>query len=107
MDPMHAKKWTAEDMPDLTGQRIIVTGANSGIGYEATLHFALRGASVTLACRNMDKGKRVLHQILAADERVDVELMALDLATCRACVSSRTRMCPGTTRSTSSSTTLG
>jgi NAD(P)-dependent dehydrogenase (short-subunit alcohol dehydrogenase family) len=48
-------KWTTENMPDLTGKVIIVTGSNSGIGFEAAQEFARKGAHTILACRNMDK----------------------------------------------------
>lgn len=75
-----SRKWTAEDMPDLTGETIIVTGANSGIGFEAARHFALKGARTILACRNQKKGARALKDILAAAPEADVVLMELDLA---------------------------
>lgn len=45
--------WTAKEIPDLTGKVIIITGANSGIGFEALKEFARKGAFVVMACRNM------------------------------------------------------
>ncbi len=58
--------WTADDMPDLSGKTIIVTGGNSGIGYEAALEFARKRAEVMLACRNLGKARTAATQIRAA-----------------------------------------
>jgi NAD(P)-dependent dehydrogenase (short-subunit alcohol dehydrogenase family) len=49
------EKWTTENIPDLSGKVIIVTGANSGIGYEAAKEFARKGAQTILACRDMGR----------------------------------------------------
>ena len=60
-----SKEWTTENIPNLTGKVIIVTGANSGIGYEAAKEFALKGAQAVLACRSTDKAQAALEQIQA------------------------------------------
>src|SRR4029453_6209331 len=46
-----AKKWTEADVPDQTGKRVLVTGANSGIGLETARALAASGAEVVMACR--------------------------------------------------------
>ncbi len=73
-------RWTTEDMPDLTGKVAIVTGANSGIGYDTAVAFAEKGATVIMACRNLEKGQAALDQLKAEVPGADVELMQLDLA---------------------------
>jgi NAD(P)-dependent dehydrogenase (short-subunit alcohol dehydrogenase family) len=72
--------WTTADMPDLTGKVIIVTGANSGIGYEAAKEFARKGAQTILACRSMEKAQAALDQIQTEIPDAPVEIMYLDLA---------------------------
>ena len=72
-----ATVWTAKDIPDLTGKVIIVTGGNSGLGYESVKKFARKGADVILTCRSRKKGdeaKKSLGQIEGV-----VEVMRLDL----------------------------
>ena len=79
-EPRPTEMWTTEDMPDLTGKVIIVTGANSGIGFEAAKAFARKGAQTILACRSMDKAEAALAEIQAEIPNAPAEIMHLDLA---------------------------
>ena len=74
------KPWTADDLPDLSGKMIAVTGGNSGIGYEAALQFARKGANVVLACRSIEKARAAAATIAAAHPGATVEVMELDLS---------------------------
>lgn len=72
-------KWTKSDIPDQTGRVAVVTGANTGLGYETALALAERGARVVLAVRNLDKGKDATTEITAKSPHADVALQELDL----------------------------
>lgn len=72
--------WTTANMPDLTGKVILITGANSGIGFEAAKEFARKGATTILACRNMDKATAALEAIKQEMPDALADIMALDLA---------------------------
>ena len=63
------EKWTVADIPDQTGRVAIVTGANSGIGYETALALVKKSATVTMACRNEAKGNAAAQQILQRKAR--------------------------------------
>ncbi len=73
-------QWTATKIPDLTGKIAIVTGANSGIGFETARALADKGADVILACRNRDKGEAAVRQIVQAHPGARVEFGHLDLS---------------------------
>ena len=75
-----ALQWTRAHIPTLDGRRILVTGANSGIGYEAARLLAGRGAAVTLACRDEQRGRDALARLRAATPDAEFDLLRLDLA---------------------------
>jgi NAD(P)-dependent dehydrogenase (short-subunit alcohol dehydrogenase family) len=73
-------KWSGADIPDQRGRVVVVTGANTGIGYETAAALAFSGAHVVLAVRNLAKGNAALARIVAAKPEVDVTLQELDLS---------------------------
>jgi NAD(P)-dependent dehydrogenase (short-subunit alcohol dehydrogenase family) len=72
-------KWTTTDIPDQTGRTAVITGANTGLGYETAAALAAKGAHVVLAVRNLDKGKAAADLISARAPGASVALQALDL----------------------------
>lgn len=71
--------WTAEDIPDLSGKIVIITGANSGIGLAASRELARKGAEVIMACRFQDKAEAAIQQIMEDIPRAKLEYIHLDL----------------------------
>ena len=63
---------------DLAGKIYVVTGANSGIGYEAALDFASRGASLALVCRSEQRGRKACDAIIEITGNTKVELYLAD-----------------------------
>ncbi len=64
--------WTPDRMPSCRDKTVLITGANSGLGFEATKAFVARGATVIMACRSLDRGERAAHEIASElDETAD------------------------------------
>ncbi|UPM42022.1 oxidoreductase [Halocatena salina] len=64
----------------VSGQTIVVTGANSGIGYAATKAFVARGADVVLACRSIERGEAAVNQLRTDVSDGSATVLELDLA---------------------------
>lgn len=74
------QKWMFDNIPDLSGKKIIVTGGNSGLGFETVKSLSAKGAETILACRNIEKGKSAKEQILKECPNAQIDVMSLDLA---------------------------
>ncbi len=77
---MTQNKWDASHIPDQTGKTVIVTGANSGIGFETARALAEKNAGVILACRNRDKGQAAVEKIRNDHPHADVRFLSLNLS---------------------------
>jgi len=87
MSTMSADKFgartTCDDVTrgiDLCGKSILITGANSGIGFEAARALAAAGARTWLACRNVEAGAETRRHIVARHADAEVHVVGLDLA---------------------------
>ena len=75
-----SQHWTTTDIPDLSGRVAIVTGANAGLGLEITKGLAGAGATVVMACRNLDKAEAAAAQVRAVVSDASLEVRRLDHA---------------------------
>jgi NAD(P)-dependent dehydrogenase (short-subunit alcohol dehydrogenase family) len=71
--------WTATQLPDLKGKLYVITGGNSGIGFEAAKHLGKAGADVVLACRSVAKAEDAAKE-LRTHVRGQVDVIHLDLS---------------------------
>jgi NAD(P)-dependent dehydrogenase (short-subunit alcohol dehydrogenase family) len=71
--------WTADRLPDLTGKLYVITGGNSGIGFEAAMHLGKAGADVVLACRSTAKAE-VAAKELRSHVKGQVDVVQLNLS---------------------------
>src|ERR1700709_1147537 len=72
--------WSIADIPDQHGRTAVVTGANTGLGFETAAALASRGARVVLAVRSLDKGIEAQTRIAAVSPAAEIVLQQLDLS---------------------------
>lgn len=73
-------RWQGLDVADQYGRRAVVTGANSGLGYQSALALAAAGASVTMAVRDLDRGQAAAQRIRAEVPAARLRVVHLDLS---------------------------
>ncbi len=74
------KQWDTSNMPEQSGRIAIVTGSNSGLGYETAAALAAKGAKVIMACRTLAKASPAAERIRNSVPGADIEVMQLDVA---------------------------
>jgi NAD(P)-dependent dehydrogenase (short-subunit alcohol dehydrogenase family) len=77
---MSGSSWSVAEMPDQSGRTVVVTGANSGLGFEATKAFARTGAHVVMACRDRERALAARDDIRSAVSEPSLSVIELDLA---------------------------
>lgn len=75
-----------KSIKSLQGKVVIITGANSGIGFEVACDMAQRGAQVVMACRNIERARSASKQILKLFPSASIDVRHIDLATLQSVV---------------------
>ncbi|MFA9517458.1 oxidoreductase [Halopenitus sp. H-Gu1] len=77
---MNSTSWSISEMPDQSGRTVVITGANSGLGFEATKAFARKGAHVVMACRDLDRARSARDDVASSVDDPSLSVLELDLA---------------------------
>ena len=73
------RKFTENNVPDQSGSTVVITGANTGLGYEAARVLSGRGARVLIACRSQQKAEDAIARIEKQNGTVNISYVPLDL----------------------------
>lgn len=77
---MATVNWTADNIPSQEGKTFLITGATSGLGFEAAKVLSKKGGHIIMTARNLEKGKEALEAIKKENPNARLDLMQLDLA---------------------------
>lgn len=72
-------EFNLKDIPSQNGKIAIVTGANTGLGYETAIHLAQKDMTVIMACRNLDKAQQAKGRIQENVPGADLDILPIDL----------------------------
>ena len=72
--------WSTDDIPDLTGQRAVITGITGGLGFYTARELARHGAELVVTARNASRGEESIARLREDVPGVTVDLVPLDLA---------------------------
>lgn len=75
-----SSRWTAAEVPSQAGRTFVITGGNSGVGFETATLLAARDATVVLACRDRERARRAMQRIMADVPHARLDTIPLDLA---------------------------
>lgn len=74
------KKWSAEDIPNLDNKIAVITGGNTGLGYQMSLELARNNAAIVIACRSKEKGIQAIDKIeKTLNRKIIADVIPLDL----------------------------
>ena len=73
-------RWKTDDIGNLEGKVVVVTGGNSGLGYEAVKIYAEKGATVVMAVRSENRGQEARDKIMKSNPKGIIKVMTLELA---------------------------
>jgi len=77
---MATSRWGFPDMPDMSGRKVLITGANTGLGFAAARALAGKGACIVMGCRSIDKGRQARGQIVSDTPKADIRVEQLDVS---------------------------
>lgn len=71
--------WSVEQLPDLAGKTYLITGGNTGLGFQTAKYLAEKGANLVLACRSLDKAAQARAELVKITKG-EVDVLQLDLS---------------------------
>jgi len=73
------KNWNLDQVENLTNKNVIITGANTGLGFETALAIASKGANVIMACRSQERAESARQKIVSKYPNATIDIVLLDL----------------------------